>query len=666
MKPTRIVHHCVPFMLALLLGGASAFSQTTAFTYQGSLQMDGVAAEGEYDMSFNLHYTASGGTPIASQQVTATQVDNGLFTVALNFGSAPFNGQDTWLEVAVRPTGVGVFQPLAPRQPLMPVPYALHAQTAGVVLAGSVFNPTFLGNTGNATLALQVASQPALRLEPDPDPYLGSLHSFNVLGGYTGNVAGTGVRGAAIGGGGTADSFGLEVFELPNVVDGNFGTIAGGLGNVAGFEAFVGGGMLNAAAAQGSVIGGGSSNLVASTSPQSVVAGGLGNTILAESEQATVGGGLLNLIEAAGHYNVIAGGALNQIGPTATDSVVSGGRVNVIQSDTFATVIAGGNNNTASADRSVISGGSDNYSFPEGDGTVIGGGIANTIGLASQNSVIAGGTGNLIGAGSDGTTIGGGSDNEVGQDIFQSTIAGGNDNLIIDGANEGAIGGGAANVIRGTASAAVIGGGFRNTNSGTYASVPGGLENYALGRASFAGGTRAKALHTGSFVWADNTGGNLLTSRTNQFIVRASGGVRFYSEPTLTIGVELLPGEGAFSSLSDRNLKDNFAPVDTEAVLDRVNELPIQTWNYRSGQEPIRHMGPMAQDFHEAFGVGHDERHIATVDADGVALAAIQGLHSRMRRELDTRDEEIRELRQSLADLQALVQRMRAASEESP
>jgi hypothetical protein len=59
--------------------------------------------------------------------------------------------------------------------------------------------------------------------------------------------------------------------------------------------------------------------------------------------------------------------------------------------------------------------------------------------------------------------------------------------------------------------------------------------------------------------------------------------------------------------------------------------MPIATWSYKSQDVSIRHMGPMAQDFAEAFDVGEDQQHISTVDADGVALAAIQGLNSRLR-----------------------------------
>ena len=84
----------------------------------------------------------------------------------------------------------------------------------------------------------------------------------------------------------------------------------------------------------------------------------------------------------------------------------------------------------------------------------------------------------------------------------------------------------------------------------------------------------------------------------------------------------------AGSSLSsDRNKKANLAAVNPREVLGRVVALPIETWNYLSQGPSVRHIGPMAQDFHAAFGVGDDDTHINMVDANGVALAAIQGLY---------------------------------------
>jgi len=83
---------------------------------------------------------------------------------------------------------------------------------------------------------------------------------------------------------------------------------------------------------------------------------------------------------------------------------------------------------------------------------------------------------------------------------------------------------------------------------------------------------------------------------------------------------------GAVNGMSDRHAKEAFENVDPRDVLERVVALPITSWNFKEDDDTIRHLGPMAQDFHAAFGLGMDERHISSVDADGVALAALQGL----------------------------------------
>src|SRR5579884_461926 len=91
-------------------------------------------------------------------------------------------------------------------------------------------------------------------------------------------------------------------------------------------------------------------------------------------------------------------------------------------------------------------------------------------------------------------------------------------------------------------------------------------------------------------------------------------------------------------AVSDRAAKANFAPVDAQAVLARVTALPIQTWNYRADDPAVRHLGPMAQDFAAAFGVGADDRHIHVVDGQGVALSAIQGLSQLLAEQQATSD----------------------------
>jgi hypothetical protein len=94
--------------------------------------------------------------------------------------------------------------------------------------------------------------------------------------------------------------------------------------------------------------------------------------------------------------------------------------------------------------------------------------------------------------------------------------------------------------------------------------------------------------------------------------------------------VILPPGAGSWADLSDRDAKANFAAVDGRAILERLLAIPMQTWNYRAQAPAIRHLGPTAQDFHAAFGLGESDKHISTVDAQGVALAAIQGLYQVM------------------------------------
>ena len=111
----------------------------------------------------------------------------------------------------------------------------------------------------------------------------------------------------------------------------------------------------------------------------------------------------------------------------------------------------------------------------------------------------------------------------------------------------------------------------------------------------------------------------------------------------------------AVNITSDRNAKEGFTPVNARAVLAKVARLPISEWQYKT-QTGARHIGPMAQDFHAAFAVGHDEKHITTVDADGVALAAIQGLNEK----LDEKDAELSRLQsenQSLAARLAAIER---------
>jgi alpha-tubulin suppressor-like RCC1 family protein len=136
----------------------------------------------------------------------------------------------------------------------------------------------------------------------------------------------------------------------------------------------------------------------------------------------------------------------------------------------------------------------------------------------------------------------------------------------------------------------------------------------------------------------------------------SSGELQFRTQPDNVSRMVLtrtgnLAVTGALSQASDRNVKAGFAPVDVDAVLAKVASLPLTTWHYTNDAAATPHLGPMAQDFHAAFSLGGDDKSIATVDADGVALAAIQGLH----RTTEVLAAENAELRGELTELRTLV-----------
>jgi len=109
-----------------------------------------------------------------------------------------------------------------------------------------------------------------------------------------------------------------------------------------------------------------------------------------------------------------------------------------------------------------------------------------------------------------------------------------------------------------------------------------------------------------------------------------------------------------WANASDRNLKEHFAKVNAAEILDRVLGLSVTEWNYKDAPNE-RHVGPVAQDFHAAFGLGSSDKHITTVDADGVALAAIQGLNQKLEAELRAKSETIKQLEERLNRLEKLV-----------
>jgi len=258
-------------------------------------------------------------------------------------------------------------------------------------------------------------------------------------------------------------------------------------------------------------------------------------------------------------------------------------------------------------------------------------------GFEAGGNVVAGHPNNTVNNGAVGVVIGGGGDNNG----FENTVGG----------DYATVGGGKAN----TASdlQATVGGGVGNTASAQEATVPGGL--------------RGAAESNDTFVWNDGTdyhqvpnssidglssdtgvsGASDEPTGANTFSVSATSGVRFITGSNAVTYISA--GSTGWATTSSRAVKTNIDPVEPQDALAGVDKMEIATWEYESDDGEgagTTHIGPMAEEFHDAFDVGSSDEHINSINADGVALAAIQGLSA----ELDGHDDRIENLESELAE----------------
>lgn len=501
-------------------------------------------------------------------------------------------------------------------------------------------------------------------------------HSSAIVGGQSNVISGTSRLATIAGGGGNSIDGGSE-----------FSVIAGGLHNrVEGTSprSGIGSGEDNLIGGNSgwSVIGGGSGNRVNDGSIYSFIGSGRSNTINHNSYNSFLGGGFENAIDGGSHHSIIGGGYGNTITGTSTSSIIGGGADNFVGNSWGSTILGGLSNYLYDSVWTLVVGGQNNRIVESSNGSLIGGGNDNTIrgtsqsaGILSGNSnhvtssglsVIVGGEDNsiessprstivsgrnnriyaatyesIIGSGHDNdmsgsfSAIGSGIGNQITQESYMSAIGGGDHNIISGTARTSFIGAGWGNIIDGNdgdAVGSVIGGGENNLiTNGRDSVIPGGYDNRISASSAFAAGAHARAQHLGSFVWADCCQYPFSSGGINMFAVRATGGVSIVtgidSSGNPTSGVFVPSGGSGWNSISDVNAKDNFAVVEGRDVLARLANIPIATWNYKSQQPDIRHMGPTAQDFSAAFGLGENDTTINSVDADGVSLAAIQGLY---------------------------------------
>lgn len=721
---------------ALLLGSGivQAAPLGTVISYQGRLDDSGSPANGTYSFRFRLLGDATGTTQIGPVvDMPSLSLAGGLLNAPLDFGSGAFNADARWLEISVKAGGPGVpgdYIKLNP-QPLPPAGSSQFARVAGDVLNGTITGAKLAplaitathisdgaitgpklapgsitsGNVADETITSSkfasgqvVKSMNGLRdhvaLAAGPNITLGTNgNTLTISTTGTGGGSGWSLTGNATAPGQFIGTLGSEPFEV-RVNNARALRIAPGTDqpNIIGGPNIVGGANVNSVSSdlQGATIsGGGLVSLFGTAYP---------NQILSKSLYATIGGGLGNTIST-----------------TSAESTIAGGNQNTIHSNAFRSVIGGGYRNSVgtNCDTSTISGGTQNSAG--GNAAFIGGGSLNR--ANGSSSTMAGGYDNTV----DGAVsfIGGGARNRV---ISIFSVASGGENNTVSG-DYSNIGGGLQNLASG--SGASIGGGTANGATADSATVPGGSDNFARGRHSFAAGRGARALHDGSFVWADRQGVGAIPTpfesiAPNQFNVRASGGIRLEGnvsifgqnalkaigyQPFVTLDDSSDPGSygriqianrelvlrghsvgslgtyatgdraairwdtssvdlntstlckingtggryfwigllgarlvatstgaglslgGVWENASDRKRKTDFEPLDKRAILRVLAGVPVERWRYTNEPAHVRHIGPTAQDFKAAFGLGTDDKSIGTVDADGVALAAIQGLN---------------------------------------
>jgi Bacterial Ig-like domain (group 3)/Gametolysin peptidase M11/Chaperone of endosialidase len=359
---------------------------------------------------------------------------------------------------------------------------------------------------------------------------------------------------------------------------------------------------------------------------------------------------------AAGSYNVASGqgafvGAGTSNEAAGTSSLVVGGFDNHAMA--IDSLVGAGAGNRATGARSVVIGGG--YNLASGQWSFIGGG-----GRESGTGAAGASTQDHIAAGKW-SVIGGGMGNRAGALASQTgaTVTGGEQNQALN--SDATVGGGTLNVANAIAS--TISGGQSNSASGIASVVPGGANNLASGDYSFAVGRRAKAQSTGAFAFADSSNFDFNTTAANEFAARVTGGVRFVTAidgtGTPIAGVSVAPGAGTWSSLSDRAAKQDLVSVDSQQVLAKLAAMPVYTWRYRSESSGALHMGPTAQDFHTAFGLGNSDKTITTVDADGVALTSIHALWRSVQQKnalITLQAQRLSQLRQRIAELESSQQ----------
>jgi formylglycine-generating enzyme required for sulfatase activity len=311
MIPTKSTSRLILLLSAsLLLHPTPLRAQGTALTYQGYLTQGSTAASGTHDLQFTLFATETGGAPVgASLTQTITPLNEGQFTVILDFGSGAFDGSLRWLEIGVRPGGsTNAFAILQPRQMIASAPYAVRALSVGA-------NGLAAGAYGNAVAFT------------NPANLFSGFFSGSFTGPVAGNAAGlTNLNAASLAVGTVPDARLAPNMARTNQVwllGGNAATTPGSqfLGTTDGQPL-----ELRVDNLRGLRLEPGSAGSV------NVVGGGEGNSVAAGVGGATIGGGASNLVQPNGQFATIPGGAFNA---AAGYALAAGRRAKALNTGTF-------------------------------------------------------------------------------------------------------------------------------------------------------------------------------------------------------------------------------------------------------------------------------------------------------------------------------------------
>ncbi|HEX8267739.1 MAG TPA: tail fiber domain-containing protein [Pyrinomonadaceae bacterium] len=601
----RLLTLARPLMLTLFIFFFSSIAinaQTTAFTYQGKLTDNISAANVTYDLQFALYDALTGGNQVGTTQThTGVMLNRGIFTVDLDFGSQ-FPGADRWLEISVKKSSDSSYTTLVPRQKISSVPYAVRALSAA---AADSLSSACVGCVTDSQI----------------NSVSGSKVTGTVANATNAATAATAATATNAANAATASSVSSSAGDsVVTAINASSSAV-------------------NTAKVSGDVELAPSTTQTATTSNALIDAKLIGSDTLGVPDQAP----LLRL-SASGSYNdgnsydkqrfrvdnsgsILAVGDFNS-GLTG-DVPADGAGTRFMWYGGKAAIRAGQINGTQWDDANIGL-----YSTAFGENVRALGDNAVAIG---KSSVAAGSRTTAIG---EGNTATGYASIALGYGASTSTAAGSprNGTFVFSDFSVPLVYSFGSQV---------------DSSSQFHPSVTNSFNVRAVNGSFFYTNT---ALST-SFIFNSTTATMTLTN--SKLSMKSDGSTELTSNSGGGAGVSLAAGGGAWNSLSDRNMKDNFKAVNSREILRGVLALPISTWNYKTQDASIRHIGAMAQDFKAAFKVGEDDKHISTIDPDGVALAAIQGLNEELKDELKTRDAKIERLETQLKQQQIVIEGMK-------